>query len=120
MNPAAIPELLPALAELLELACRQVEKLGMDFAYLPRRHPFLMSSSLAAASLSDSDPHADTPTEEAHYRSSNAELQSGLQDQPGFDGLYRGLLDQIVDAWLGSLRQRSAIKVRATTAALDQ
>ena len=121
MNPAAIPELLPAMAELLELACRQVEKLGMDFEHLPRRHPFLMSSSLASASLADIEPpHADMPTQEAPFRSSNVELQAGLQDQSSFDGLYRSLLDQIVDAWHGSLRQRSAIKVRATIAALEQ
>lgn len=121
MNPAAIPELMPALAELLELGCRQVEKLGMDFGHLPRRHPFLMSSSLASASLTDSEaPQANMPAQEAPFRSSNAELQAGLQGQSSFDELYRSLLDQIVDAWHGSLRQRSAIKVRATIAALEQ
>lgn len=123
MNVAAIPDLLPILAELLELATRQVEKLGMTFGYLPRAHPFLMS----AQSLTLDEPEdgqideaagaLDTPT---HLESSNADLQESFKDDASFDSLYRSMLDRVHEAWNGSMRIRSANKVKGTLAALEQ
>lgn len=123
MNAAAIPDLLPILAELTELATRQVEKLGMIFGYLPRAHPFLMS----AQSLTLDDPEdrqideaeeaMDTPS---HLESSNAELQDSFRDEAKFDSLYRSMLDRVHEAWTSSMRMRSANKVKGTLAALEQ
>ena len=113
LNPAAIPELLSTLAELLELACRQVEKLGMLNHYLPRAHPFLMSADIAAADGSDEE----SPTS---MNISRMDLKQGLESEEAFVALYRGLLEKALDAWNGSMRTRNATKIKATLAALEQ
>lgn len=123
MNAAAIPDFLPILAELTELATRQVEKLGMVFGYLPRTHPFLMSSqSLPVDELDERDSGngeeaLDTPR---HFESSNPELENSFKTEAAFDTLYRSMLDRVHEAWSGSLRTRSANKVKGTLAALEQ
>lgn len=117
LNPAAIPDLLPTLAELLELACRQVEKLGMSFGYLPSQHPFLMSGDLASSSA---DEEGSTAQGQAAFACSNDGLREAMQNVESFDMCYRGLLDQAIEAWTGSLRMRSANKLRGTIAALNQ
>lgn len=123
MNAAAIPDLLPMLAELLELATRQVEKLGMTFGYLPQTHPFLMS--MHAAPLDDGDETEnssgqDMPDTPHHFKSSNPALQHSFEDEAAFDAMYRQLLDRVHEAWTGSMRSRNADKIKGTLAALEQ
>jgi hypothetical protein len=124
MNAAAIPDLLPMLAELTELATRQIEKLGMVFGYLPRKHPFLMS--MQSLPVDEPTDNTESPNGEdaldspSHFHSSNAELQDSLASQDAFDEMYRSLLDQVHEAWSGSLRARSANKIKATLAAFEQ
>jgi hypothetical protein len=123
MNAAAIPDFLPILAELTELATRQVEKLGMVFGYLPRTHPFLMSSQSLPVDELDEGVHSngedalDTPSQ---FQSSNPDLENSFKDEAAFDALYRSMLDRVHEAWSGSLRTRSANKVKGTLAALEQ
>lgn len=117
MNPAAIPDLLPTLAELLELACRQVEKLGMAFGYLPSQHPFLMSTDLP---VPQTEEEAASPTKPEDFKCSNTQLRGAMANAETFDARYRGLLQEAIDAWSGSLRTRSANKLRGSIAALEQ
>ena len=112
LNPAAIPELLPTLAELLELACRQVEKLGMQHHYLPRTHPFLMSADVVAND-EDETPHSP-------ILSTRQDLKEAMETEEAFDVLYKGLLEEVSKAWKASMRNRCAMKIRATLAALEQ
>lgn len=120
MNAAAIPDLLPIMAELSELATRQVEKLGMVFRYLPLAHPFLMSmQALPLDELEDTDaPNGSNPLPK--FESSNTTLESCFDNVEAFDVLYRSLLDRVHEAWTGSLRTRNANKIKGTLAALEQ
>lgn len=122
MNAAAVPDLLPMLAELAELATRQVEKLGMAFGYLPRKHPFLMSvDSLPLEEYEDKTENDDGPLDTPrHFKSSNKSLEASFSSREAFDDAYRRLLNQVHDAWSGSLRIRHARKVKGTLAAFEQ
>jgi hypothetical protein len=123
MNAAAIPDLLPILAELTELATRQLEKLGMVFGYLPKTHPFLMSmhsslvDDLEERDEGDGEDGSHSPK---NFESSNVQLQNSFKDQEAFDTLYRSMLNQVHEAWVGSMRLRSANKIKGTLAALEQ
>lgn len=150
LNPSAIPDLSQLLAELSELACRQLEKLGMSVGFLQKQHPFLMSSDAAAAAAvavtgssgtgsvgmpGTGDPDesgtsagddtlasvaAEVETVSPEMVTNREDLQLALESEKAFDELYLVILNQTYEAWKMSQRPRSASKIRGTIAALEQ
>jgi hypothetical protein len=123
LNPAAQPDLLPLLAGLYEVAVRQLEKLGMHCAFLPRKHPFLMSANVikdGPDTYETEENCAGTDGRRPPLECTREDLQLALKDQIGYDIKYREMLEKTLEAWNGSLRVRNAAKVRATIAAFEQ
>lgn len=117
MNSAAIPGLLPLLAEMLELASRQAEKFGIFLNYLPKHHPFTMSADVSMMLDGDTEEGEDkrplpVPTSPV--------LRQMLESESAFDVIYKDLLQQAYNAWTDSGRPRTAIKLRGSMAALEQ
>ena len=61
-----------------------------------------------------------SPQNDGDFTCSNDGLRSAMQNEHSFDTCYRGLVHQAIEAWTGSLRVRSANKLRGTIAALEQ
>lgn len=116
MNPAAVPDLLPLLAELFETACRQAEKIGMHKGYLPKRHPFLMADDVSLLGEGDEEEvdSRELPTP------SDSLLRSMLESEEAFDRIFRDLLQQGLQTWLDAGRGRSAFRIRGSLAAIEQ
>lgn len=93
----------------------------MAFGYLPNAHPFLMSADLAPAAHAAADEEETAPAAiPSDFKCSNERLTHAMQTEAAFDVCYRGLVHQAIEAWSSSLRMRSANKLRATIAALEQ
>ncbi|KPV71634.1 uncharacterized protein RHOBADRAFT_56475 [Rhodotorula graminis WP1] len=113
-------------AELLELAKKQLDKIGMGAGHLPAVHPFSMSFNESAPSTSSTRP--GTPSSATRSLQSptrttppvtRQDLIAAMGDEGTFDRLYTNLASRTAQAYQASGRRRSAAKVSAFLAALE-
>ncbi|BGP50119.1 hypothetical protein JCM10450v2_006030 [Rhodotorula kratochvilovae] len=116
-------------AELLELAKKQLDKIGMGAGHLPAVHPFSMSfNETSPSTTSAPSTRPDTPSSAAGGLQSptrpnppvtRQDLLDAIAKQDVFDRLYADLANKTVQAYQSSGRRRCAAKVLAFLAALD-
>ncbi|GAA5886852.1 hypothetical protein JCM6882_005915 [Rhodosporidiobolus microsporus] len=103
-------------AELLDLAKKQLDKIGMGAGHLPTTHPFAMS-------LNESSP-SRAPTSAAHPAERPPVTRQDLLDctthQDSFDKLYIDLTHRAIQAYQSSGRKRCALRLHSFLAALEQ
>ncbi|GAA5867425.1 hypothetical protein JCM8547_007499 [Rhodosporidiobolus lusitaniae] len=102
-------------AELLELARKQLDKIGMSAGHLPPTHPFSMSlneSSASSVSASSGAPTNPSPVTRRDLLRAISELQA-------FDDLYVDLTNRTIQAYQSSGRWRSALKLHSFLAAFE-
>ncbi|GAA5902878.1 transport protein particle complex II subunit TRS130 [Sporobolomyces salmoneus] len=103
-------------AELLELAKKQLDKIGMGAGHLPMVHPFSMSLN----EISPSRPTSPTSSQPADRPPvSRKDLLDAISDQAVFDRLYIDLSQKTIQAYQLSGRKRCAIKLHAALAGLE-
>ncbi|GEM10221.1 transmembrane protein [Rhodotorula toruloides] len=109
-------------AELLELAKKQLDKLGMGAGHLPSTHPFSMSFNEPSASIvnnsSASSPTSTTPPNRQPV--TRKDLVDAIDKREAFDKLYVELTQRSLQAYQASGRKRCAAKLHACLAALEQ
>ncbi|BGP09807.1 hypothetical protein JCM10049v2_005681 [Rhodotorula toruloides] len=109
-------------AELLELAKKQLDKLGMGAGHLPSTHPFSMSFNESSASTvsgsSASSPTSTTPPNRQPV--TRKDLLDAMDKREAFDKLYVELTQRSLQAYQASGRKRCAAKLNACLAALEQ
>ncbi|GAA5847602.1 hypothetical protein JCM3766R1_000806 [Sporobolomyces carnicolor] len=103
-------------AELLELAKKQLDKIGMGAGHLPMVHPFSMSLN----EISPSRPSTTASPKTAERPPvSRKDLLDAIADQAVFDKLYVDLSQKTIQAYQTSGRKRCAIKLHAGLAGLE-
>lgn len=102
-------------AELLELARKQLDKLGISSGHLPLVHPFSMSlnETPSSAPISPTSPTAPKSGVTRH------DLFQAVADVESFDKLYVELTNRSIGAYSASGRKRCGLKLHATLAALE-
>ncbi|GAA5937732.1 transport protein particle complex II subunit TRS130 [Sporobolomyces koalae] len=103
-------------AELLDLAKKQLDKIGMGAGHLPMVHPFSMSLNEIAPSRPTS-PASSQPAERPPV--SRKDLLEAISDRSVFDKLYIDLSHKTIQAYQLSGRKRCAIKLHAGLAGLE-
>ncbi|GAA5860671.1 hypothetical protein JCM3774_006246 [Rhodotorula dairenensis] len=112
--------LLAVKAELLELAKKQLDKLGIFAGHLPARHPFSMSlNEAASASNSSPLPSAHKGNSPKRPPVTRQDLLDAIAKQEVFDALYIDLTQRAIQAYQTTTRRRCAAKLHACLAALD-
>ncbi|TKA56715.1 hypothetical protein B0A53_01910 [Rhodotorula sp. CCFEE 5036] len=111
-------------AELLELAKKQLDKLGIFAGHLPALHPFTMSLNEApplpsSAASSTSTPSTSAPNSATRPPVTRQDLLDAIERQEVFDELYIDLTQRAVQAYQFTKRRRCAAKLHACLAALD-
>ncbi|GAA5999266.1 transport protein particle complex II subunit TRS130 [Rhodotorula paludigena] len=112
-------------AELLELAKKQLDKIGMSAGHLPAVHPFSMSfneSAPGSSALSSCAPSASSgmqPPQRSNPPVTRRDLLDGIAKQDVFDKLYVDLAQKTMQAYQSSGRRRCAAKLHAFLAALE-
>ncbi|KWU42169.1 hypothetical protein RHOSPDRAFT_36290 [Rhodotorula sp. JG-1b] len=111
-------------AELLELAKKQLDKLGIFAGHLPALHPFTMSLNEAppipaSAASSASTPSTSAPNSATRPPVTRQDLLDAIERQEVFDELYIDLTQRAVQAYQFTKRRRCAAKLHAGLAALD-
>ncbi|CAJ0887201.1 6593_t:CDS:2, partial [Entrophospora sp. SA101] len=103
-----------AKGELLDLARKQLDKLGLRHGHLPSIVPF-------TTSLGDVTPPAspDSENEKKIFTITNYELQKAIASISDFDLLYLSLTNRALKAYEGSTRLRSSLRLQADVAALQ-
>ena len=105
----------------------QLDKIGMGAGHLPAVHPFSMSFNESAPSSSSTRP--GTPSSATRSLQSptrttppvtRQDLIAAMGDMAVFDRLYTDLAGRTAQAYQASGRRRSAAKVSAFLAALEQ
>ncbi|BGP01777.1 hypothetical protein NBRC10513v2_005416 [Rhodotorula toruloides] len=109
-------------AELLELAKKQLDKLGMGAGHLPSTHPFSMSFNESSASTvsSSSASSPTSPTPPNRQPVTRKDLLDAMDKREAFDKLYVELTQRSLQAYQASGRRRCAAKLNAYLAALEQ
>ncbi|GAA5988713.1 hypothetical protein JCM5350_001988 [Sporobolomyces pararoseus] len=103
-------------AELLELAKKQLDKIGMGAGHLPMVHPFSMSLN----EISPSRPTSPTSSQPADRPPvSRKDLLDAISDRTTFDKLYVELSQKTIQAYQTSGRKRCALKLHAGLAGLE-
>ncbi|GAA6060213.1 hypothetical protein JCM10212_002292 [Sporobolomyces blumeae] len=103
-------------AELLELAKKQLDKIGMGAGHLPMVHPFSMSlneTSPPRPTSPSTIPPSDRPPV------SRRDLIEATSNRDVFDKLYVELSQKTIQAYQSSGRKRCAIKLHAGLAGLE-
>ncbi|CAI2180057.1 6002_t:CDS:2 [Funneliformis geosporum] len=102
-----------AKGELLDLARKQLDKIGIYYDHLPSLLPF-------TASLGDVIPPATDEEGKAkkNFSITNKELQEAINSQNDFDVLYLSLTNRALGAYEGSARLRSVLRLQGDVAAL--
>ncbi|GAA6024476.1 hypothetical protein JCM10207_004507 [Rhodosporidiobolus poonsookiae] len=103
-------------AELLELAKKQLDKIGMSAGHLPTSHPFVMSLNENSAG-SVTTASAKQPADRAPV--TRQELLAAIADRAAFDRLYSDLVHRTILSYQHSGRKRCTSKLQASLAALE-
>ncbi|GAA5867144.1 hypothetical protein JCM1840_001497 [Sporobolomyces johnsonii] len=113
MPGTAVTSFVAVKAELLELAKKQLDKIGMGAGHLPMVHPFSMSlNEIIPTSSSAPSPPNRPPV-------SRKDLLNAISKQEVFDKLYVDLTHRTIQAYQASGRKRCSIKLHAGLAALE-
>ena len=116
-----------AKAELLDLARRQLDKMGIAVGHLPKYEPFVLSIQDDAAAtgrmsrdLPPLPPEAASGRDkEENAKVSRPELQQAIESQELFDSHYVTLAERIITGWSAGGRRRNVLRLRVVLAALD-
>ncbi|KAI5476177.1 hypothetical protein MNV49_000338 [Pseudohyphozyma bogoriensis] len=103
-------------AELLELARKQLDKIGILSGHLPLLHPFTMSLNEHA---SDSPTNLTPTAPNSPAVVSRPDLLAVIHDAEAFDKLYIDLTNRSIQAYSASHRKRCSLKLHASLAALE-
>ncbi|PKC75818.1 hypothetical protein RhiirA1_436013 [Rhizophagus irregularis] len=99
-----------AKGELLDLARKQLDKIGIYYNHLPASLPF-------TTSLSDTIPTSPNEARKK-FDITNKELEEAINSQNDFDVLYLSLTNRALRAYEGSARLRSVLRLQGDVAAL--
>lgn len=125
-----------AKAELLDLARRQLDKIGVAVGHLPRVHPFTMSLHGIDRTRRDLPPLPPEASQDGRAsdkisavpRSSSraeqgqitrTELLRAIESREVFDLHYVALTERVVAGWMSGGRIRNVLRLRAVLASLD-
>lgn len=115
-------------AELLDLARRQLDKIGMSEGHLPRVFPFLLSSPIEVSRRSrelpplplDADASEETGGNGKQVaRISRQELLDAIDNRHLFDLHYVALTERVVAGCISAGRRRNVLRLRGVLASLD-
>ncbi|ORY76938.1 trafficking protein particle complex subunit 10 [Leucosporidium creatinivorum] len=115
VDKATAASFLAVKAELLELARKQLDKIGIGAGHLPLVHPFSMSLNETVAEVS-SDPTRDAKNRPPVSR---RDLIDAVASREVFDKLYIDLTNRSIQAYQGAGRKRCSLKLHASLAALE-
>ncbi|KAK4048148.1 hypothetical protein OIO90_005912 [Microbotryomycetes sp. JL221] len=104
-----------AKAELLELARKQLDKIGIEAGHLPTSHPFSMSLNEGTQLVDD-----HRQIEGGHKSITQPELAAAINQVVGFDKLYLDITNRCIQAYQASGRRRCSLKLHASLAALEK
>ncbi|GAA5971043.1 hypothetical protein JCM21900_002788 [Sporobolomyces salmonicolor] len=113
MPSATVTSFVAVKAELLELAKKQLDKIGMGAGHLPMVHPFSMSLNEIIPTSSSAMSTPNRPPV------SRKDLLDAISKQEVFDKLYVDLTHRTIQAYQASGRKRCSIKLHAGLAALE-
>ncbi|GBC05869.1 hypothetical protein RclHR1_06490004 [Rhizophagus clarus] len=102
-----------AKGELLDLARKQLDKIGIFYDHLPASLPFTTSLNETIPT----SPNEDNETKKK-FVITNKELQEAIDSQNDFDVLYLSLTNRALRAYEGSARLRSLLRLQGDVAAL--
>ncbi|SCV73847.1 BQ2448_6277 [Microbotryum intermedium] len=108
-------------AELLELARKQLDKIGIGTGYLPPSHPFSMSlnESISSIPSTSNSPDFDNPNALNRPPITRQDLLDAIKDGDAFDKLFIDLTNRSIQAYSQSERKRCSLKLHASLAALE-
>ncbi|SGY18944.1 BQ5605_C014g07514 [Microbotryum silenes-dioicae] len=108
-------------AELLELARKQLDKIGIGAGHLPPSHPFSMSLNEPTFSIPSTFNSPDLNNLNTHQRPpvSRQDLLNAIKDGEAFDKLFIDLTNRSIQAYSQSGRKRCSLKLHASLAALE-
>lgn len=113
-----------AKAELLDLARRQLDKIGIAVGHLPKAMPFTLSTYHSGPamdrklpSLSDEVGQASKASKEASI--TRPELLSAIEDREVFDLHYISLTERVLASWTSGGRRRNVLRLRCVLGSLD-
>lgn len=104
-------------AELLELARKQLDKIGIGAGHLPPAHPFSMSLNETRQS-NGTGGAVKQGVERPPV--SRQDLLGAIQDEEKFDRLYTDVTNRAIQAYQTSGRKRCSLKLHASLAALEE
>ena len=116
-----------AKAELLDLARRQLDKIGVAVGHLPNAVPFSLSLRQQDAGeervlpalpdeLSVTGKGTQSPVQGAITRQ---ELLSAIESREIFDLHYVSLTERVVAGWVSGARHRNVLRLRSILGSLD-
>ncbi|SDA01500.1 BZ3500_MvSof-1268-A1-R1_Chr10-1g02728 [Microbotryum saponariae] len=108
-------------AELLELARKQLDKIGIGASHLPPSHPFSMSLNEPTTSIPSTFNSPDLNNLNTHQRPpvTRQDLLNAIKDGEAFDKLFIDLTNRSIQAYSQSGRKRCSLKLHASLAALE-
>lgn len=118
-------------SELLDVARRQLDRIGIEAGHLPPSEPFAFPASdasdnaIALGRERDLPPLPEAaglgaPVELNQKRgSSRPELQRAVESREHFDSYYLALCERILSGWKAASRKRDALHIRTITATLN-
>ncbi|SPO25257.1 related to TRS130 - subunit of the TRAPP complex of the cis-Golgi [Ustilago trichophora] len=115
-------------SELLDVARRQLDRIGIDAGHLPATEPFSFATTSnpierdlpplpSGEARAEADPGAAVVLD-VKQKSSRPEIQRAVESREVFDSHYLALCDRILTGWKASLRKRDALHVRTIVATL--
>jgi len=115
----ALTQFTAVKAELLELARKQLDKIGIGAGHLPPVHPFSMSLNESLGGVSGAIPPA-TGGAADRPPVSRQDLLDAIADEDAFDKLYVDVTNRAIHAYQSSGRRRCSLKLHASLAALEE
>ncbi|SNX83710.1 related to TRS130 - subunit of the TRAPP complex of the cis-Golgi [Melanopsichium pennsylvanicum] len=121
-------------SELLDVARRQLDRIGIEAGHLPAREPFAFPSPDPASPAEHrSKKERDLPplpgggaeglgaaiTLDKKRKSSRPELQRAIESREDFDLYYLALCERVLAGWRASSRNRDALHIRTVVATLN-
>ncbi|KAH8923009.1 hypothetical protein BT69DRAFT_195496 [Atractiella rhizophila] len=105
-------------AELLDLAKKQLEKVGVQYGHLPNAHPFSVALNEHVPNSADTSSSADRASSLPPI--SQKDLIEAIASKEALDQLYVKLTNRAIEAYQASGRKRFALKLHASLAALER
>ncbi|KAL8287387.1 hypothetical protein RQP46_003839 [Phenoliferia psychrophenolica] len=118
INSAALDSFGAVKGELLDLARKQLDKLGIGAGHLPLAHPFSMSMNEFVPDRAAGNKAHSTP-ESSDGAVTRQDLLEAIAHRDKFDKLYIDLSNRTIQAYQASHRKRSSLKLHAALAALE-